>query len=86
MKDCMKVEQVKSSEKFYSEKNYRNFLKICVDGETHAEFLDGEPEDGNLSRDYSDCYSIVSLMESAYNAGKNGEEFETVSREIDDWE
>ena len=39
-----------------------------------ASFLDGEPEDSNLSRDFNDVYNIENLMLLAYEAGKAGEE------------
>lgn len=35
-----------------------------------------EPEGNTLSENFSDCYDIVEMLEKAYNAGKNGEEFE----------
>lgn len=56
--------------------DYRSRLSIEIDGKSVFLVRDGEPEDSNLSRDFSDCYSIVDLMERAYEAGKNGEEFE----------
>jgi len=37
---------------------------------------EGEPEDMYLFRDLSDAYSISDLVSMAYQAGKNGEEFE----------
>ena len=37
--------------------------------------MDDEPEDSNLGRSFGDCYSIAGLMQSAYEAGKNGEEW-----------
>ncbi|HRW21691.1 MAG TPA: hypothetical protein P5509_06945 [Bacteroidales bacterium] len=37
---------------------------------------DGEPEDANLGRDFSDEFAIGELMQLAYEVGKRGEEFE----------
>jgi len=37
---------------------------------------EGEPEDMTLFRDLSDAFSISDLISMAYQAGKNGEEFE----------
>lgn len=54
----------------------RSKLIITVNGEEVASFLEGEPEDANFSRDYSDVYLISSLMAKAHTAGKNGEPFE----------
>ena len=53
----------------------RAFLSITVGDETLT-FIDGEPEDANLCRDFNDCYNIVNFMYKAYNAGKAGEPFE----------
>ena len=72
----MKVEFISRSEEEVENYNYRNAVKILVDGKSKAKFYDGEPEDANLMRDFSDVFSIPSLMEMAYEAGKNGEEFE----------
>ena len=38
----------------------------------------GEPEDMNLARDLSDALSIPDVIKMAYEAGKNGEEFEII--------
>jgi hypothetical protein len=37
---------------------------------------EGEKEDMYLFRDLSDVYNITSMLKSAYDAGKNGENFE----------
>lgn len=41
-------------------------------------FIDGEHEDNTLARNFGDCYIITDLVRMAYEAGKNGEEFEYV--------
>jgi hypothetical protein len=56
--------------------DYRQTLTIEVDGKGIFGVGDGEPEDSNLSRDFSDCFSITDLMKMAYDAGKNGEDWE----------
>lgn len=38
--------------------------------------FDGEPEDNNLGRNFSDCNNITHLMHMAYDAGVKGEELE----------
>lgn len=68
-----------------SEYDFRDFLTIRVNEKRAASFHDGEPEDGTLGRDFNDCYNIGELMKQAYEAGKNGEEFELVSKELE-WE
>jgi len=44
-----------------------------VNGKTAIRFADGEPEDNNLSRNFSDAYSILGLIRKAYAGGKAGE-------------
>ena len=41
------------------------------------------PEDATLERDLTSCSRIAQLMELAFNAGKNGQEF-TVNKEDED--
>jgi len=81
----MKIKETVSSEKFQENNDYRCFLEIEVDGKKECGFSDGEPEDANLNRDYSDCYNIVSLMKRAHEAGKNGEELIIEEIESDEW-
>lgn len=80
----MKIVTKTFSEKGLENFDYRSYLAIEVDGKMEVEFLDGEPEDANLSRDFGDCYLIPSLMRKAYEAGKNGESFELEEIKIDD--
>jgi hypothetical protein len=72
----MKVEMVTRSEAEQEECDFRDEVIIKIDGVQKFQVQDGEPEDSNLSRDFSDCYSIVELMELAHAAGKAGETFE----------
>ena len=75
----MKVEILSRSEENIEYYDYRDRLKIVVvtnNGEQTLNFHDGEPEDNNLGRNFGHCHSIPALLEQAYNAGKNGEEFE----------
>ncbi|WP_186648930.1 hypothetical protein [Fluviispira vulneris] len=62
----------------------RIFLEIEVDGETMFYVRDGEAEDNNLYRNFNDCFSVTELMELAYDAGKNGEEFVLIKEEIEE--
>lgn len=50
-------------------------VEIVIDGETVFYVMDGEVEDNVLARNFQDVYKIASLLERAYNAGKNGEDF-----------
>lgn len=67
--------KVKVTDRVFDEDEMRMEFNVEVDGNEAVRFLDGEPEDANLSRDFSGVYSIPSLMRRAYNAGKNGEDF-----------
>lgn len=66
---------------FYDQNELRSALIIKAKAETennHKElsFIEGEPEDANLGRDYSDVYNIEDLLKMAYDAGKNNETLE----------
>ena len=81
----MKVKVTKSSNKFMENHDYRSFFVVEVDGKTKVNFLNGEPEDANISRDFNGVYSIPGLMKSAHDAGKNGEDFSIEEGESDDF-
>jgi hypothetical protein len=72
----MKVIQQSYSQECVEENEGMDSLVIEVNGKVEFSVSDGSPEDCNLSRNFSDCFGIQSLMEMAYNAGKNGEEFD----------
>lgn len=63
---------------------YREGILIKINDKSAVRFLDGEPEDATLARDYSGVYRITELMEQAYNAGANGESFELEVVETND--
>jgi len=84
----MKVIQVNPSDELIERRDYRGLVEFKVS--TNAEskelsFYDGEPEDANLSRDFSDVYSIPYLLKMAYDAGKSGETFESVVEIMEDY-
>jgi hypothetical protein len=80
----MKVKTITRSESNLTKCDYRDKMTIEVDGKDVFEVYDGEPEDSNLGRDFSDCFKIPKLMKMAYDAGKNGEEIEFISEEDDE--
>jgi len=82
----MKVTTKGLTEKGCEDFDYRGCLMIEVDGKKMFSFLDGEPEDANLGRDFSDVYGIAAAMELAYNAGVKGEGFSIEDIEVDDIE
>lgn len=55
--------------------SYKIRVETDNGGRDQVSFYDGEPEDNNLARNFNDVYSIVGLMEMAYEAGKRGEEW-----------
>ena len=80
----MKVEVFNRSEKSVAECDYRGAVEINIDGKEAFSFFDGEPEDANLSRDFSDVYSIPQWLKAAHTAGVNGEPFEWATIESDE--
>lgn len=58
-------------------------LEIFIDDVKKFSVCDDEPEDSNLSRSFNDCYNVTNLMQLAYLAGKNGEDFVLTTEEIE---
>lgn len=75
--------EITLSEQGYCDNDYRSLLVIKRNGVKEMSFYDGEPEDANLSRDFRDCFSIMSLVEEAYEAGKRGDSWEFDYEEVD---
>ena len=76
----MNVKVISRSQSRLEDMDYRDVYVIEVDGENKLEFYDGELEDNNLSRNFSDAFSIPDLMKIAWIAGQEGNElvFENV--------
>lgn len=53
---------------------YRQGVRITIDGDNVLDVMDGEIEDNNLSRNFSDIYNIKDIIEKVYNAGLNNQE------------
>lgn len=81
----MKITVKTLSEEAVADYDYRNYLSVSVDGKEEVSFFDGEPEDSNLSRDFSGCYSIPELMRKAYMAGVRGDGFEIEDVEVSEF-
>lgn len=78
-----------SVKKFEDLDFWRMALKIEAETETSQKelsFIEGEPEDANLGRDYNDVYNIEDLVKMAYEAGKNGEPLEIDRKVYDSFE
>ena len=80
----MKIEVINRSEKEVEACDYHAAIQIIINGKTVLNVSDGEPEDANLSRDFSDVYSVPGLLEAAYKAGKDGESFELTEVDSDE--
>lgn len=64
---------------FYDQNEWKSALIIKAEtktDQTELNFVEGEPEDASLDRDYIDVYSIEDLVKMAYDAGKNNETLE----------
>lgn len=79
----MKIEFISSSEKWSENHDYRNFYKVMINDKVFMNFHDGEPEDSNLCRDFSDVYKIGELIELISKTAKSNEEITITDKEID---
>ena len=77
----MKVEFITRTAEEIESCDYRDAVYIKINDERVFNVFDGETEDANLSRDFSDVYKIPELLKKAYEAGKNGESYEFISTE-----
>ncbi len=78
-----------SVKKFEDLDFWRMALKIEAETETSQKelsFIEGEPEDANLYRDFADVYKIENLVLMAYEAGKNGESLSIKHENYDSFE
>lgn len=75
----MKVTVRTRSEDEIEQYDYRLALEIQLENnlgeKKKIRFHDGKPEDNCLSRNFSNAFSIPDLLEMAFFAGKNNEEF-----------
>lgn len=80
----MKIIMKSLTEQGVEDRDYRDAIEIFIDGKRVFSVGDGEPEDSNLGRDFSDCWQIPDLLKMAYEAGKKGEELIIETEEVDD--
>ena len=81
----MKVTEISLTREAVENRDYRDIYAIEINDKKVFSVSDGEPEDSNLSRDFSDVYSIPTLLQIVYEAGKNGEELVFENREVDEY-
>lgn len=77
------------TEDFLKEDELRRAFKITVKTEKDKKqlsFMEGEPEDANLGRDFADIVDIDNLVKMAYEAGKNGESLEIDHKNYDSFD
>lgn len=79
----MKITIETYSEKACEERDYRGKFVLKIDDKRFMSIFDGEPEDANLGRDFSDVFSIPELIQRVYAAGKSGEPLEIEDVETD---
>jgi len=63
--------------------DYRSAVSLNLEGSNEIIFMDGEPEDANLSRDFSDVYQIAEMIEYANQLGLDGVKIITETEDID---
>ena len=72
----MKIKITTRDEQYFDKHEYRDFYRMESGGDVIFEVMDGEPEDSNLCRDFSDVLNLPLLLERVHEAGKNGEALE----------
>lgn len=81
----MNIEFISSNDNFQESHDYRSFFGVKVDGEKFMFFLDGEPEDANLGRDFSDIYKLPALLSKVVAAAQSGESIKFLLNSGDSW-
>ena len=82
----MLIKQVYFEDKDCFREGYKINAEMENGTRKELKFLDGEPEDATINRDFSDIHKIYALVKLAYEAGKNGETITSISTETDDVE
>ncbi|MGG1440870.1 hypothetical protein ABE354_02195 [Brevibacillus laterosporus] len=72
------------SEEQLIERDFCDGYELRADGQLFISMYDGEWEDNNLSRNFSDVHKIEDVIKMAFEAGKNGEELSFDYVEITD--
>ena len=66
----------------YEDDDGREALSVYTEG-TRLSFMDGEPEDNNISRNFSDVYRIGDVIKEAHKAGLEGRPLNFVEHVVD---
>lgn len=62
--------------------DYRSAVCLNLEGSNEISFMDGEPEDANLNRDFSDVYQIAEMIEYANQLGLDGVKIITETEDV----
>lgn len=80
----MKIEVLSLTDEAIGERDYCDIMQILINGKSVFAVWDGEPEDNNLARNFNGCYQVGELLKQAFEAGKNGEELEYITDEVEE--
>ena len=80
----MLIKQVYFEDKDCFREGYKINAEMENGNSEEVSFLDGEPEDAILGRDFSEVYKIDRLLEIAWLAGSLGEEMKYETRSTSD--
>lgn len=80
----MLIKQVYFEDTDCFREGYRIIAEMENGNSEEVSFLDGEPEDAILGRDFSEVYKIDRLLEIAWLAGSLGEEMKYETRMTSD--
>ena len=64
------------------ENDWSASYEVLIDGETVLSVGDGEPEDNNLSRNFSDILSLEDIFVKIHEAGKTGEHLQIIEENL----
>lgn len=86
----MKIFQITSADDWIDEDDFRQAVAYVAkedDGKLIKKmvFVDGEPEDANLGRDFSGVWSIGAFFELIQDRLAAGEKIDTEYVELDNW-
>ena len=62
--------------------DYRSAVYLNLEGTNEISFIDGEPQDANLNRNFSDVYQIAEMIEYANQLGLYGVKIITETEDV----
>lgn len=80
----IKIEMLTRSEAALEDHDYYDEVLVNINDEKVFSVHDGEPEDNNLSRNFSSCYGILDLMENCYKLGLENKTVEFNTGDIEE--